>query len=249
MSRSISVLFLTLDRLSSIKLCFNSLSYLLDMPFILEWLILDNHSDSVTTNWLKQEFIYNKKVKIMFEPINHGVAGGRSILLEKAQGNTFLILDSDVFDPKHTFLHTLISLLEQDDIGIAGLHGANYLALPKGKLKAVWPVYGYVDAISGYCQMFDRRVYDAGCRLDMVFNPYSWEDADFCLQVRHKTGLRSYAANIAEDALVHSPGNTNAGTEEDRSRRWSYFSNKWWRQLDYWQSPRFAVNTPFVSQT
>src|SRR5271170_4820690 len=94
----ISVLFLTLNKPHIVQQCFNSLKYMHADKDILEWLILDNNSSDINLkHYLKNEFSDNRKVKVFFSDENLGVAGGRDFLMQKAQGQIFLILDSDVF--------------------------------------------------------------------------------------------------------------------------------------------------------
>lgn len=112
-------------------------------------------------------------------------------------------------------------------IGIVGAHGgivrsdwSSCYGLPHGTT-------GLCDWISGYCQMFSREVYDRGCVLDMQYNPFLLEDTDFCFQIRHNLGLRSFVLGAVSAAVQHKWGGTCAGTKEENKAKWQYFVSKW----------------------
>lgn len=221
----ISCLFLTKNRKATVERCMRSLEYLLRRDDILEWIILDNASTDDTAAWLYARYSTQPKVNVFLTKENTGVAGGRHFLMQQAQGTHFLILDSDVLDNKHLFLPVLIAGLETPDTGIVGLHGTN--------INAEWSwinsfkTAGFADGVSGFCQLFSRDVFDAGCELDQFYNPYWLEDTDFCLQIRHKLKLRSLIVNPGRDLLVHKWGKTCAGPDSHRKIRWEYFVKKW----------------------
>jgi GT2 family glycosyltransferase len=122
---SISMLFLTLDRPTKVHKCFHSLRYLLHNKDVKEWLILDNNSQQATRSYLEKFAKRSPKVKYYQSDTNLGVAGGRDYLMNRAQGDHFLVLDSDVIDKEKQFLPDLKRAMARPNTGIVGLHGAN----------------------------------------------------------------------------------------------------------------------------
>jgi GT2 family glycosyltransferase len=230
--RHISVLFLTKDKLKTIQRCFHSLEYMHNNQDILEWLILDNDSKNPEVkDWLKSNFKNKPKVKLFFADHNLGVAGGRNLLMHKAQGDTFLILDSDVRDDRKAFLPEMLKYLDKPEIGIVGLH-ASILRKDWTWTESLPITYtGFCDSVAGFCQLFKRSILEQGCRIDLNYNPYWLEDADFCMQVRHLTKLRPYSIGMYGRGLYHRWSRTCAGTDIDSQKRWQYFKNKWY---DIW---------------
>jgi glycosyltransferase involved in cell wall biosynthesis len=227
-TKSISVLFLTLNRLTKLQECFASLEWMHSCPDVLEWLILDNNStEPGLRDWLSTYAYKHRKVKLFLSDTNKGVAGGRDFLLSQSSGTTILSLDSDVIDKRHSFMDCLYTMSEQPEIGIVGLHGA-FIPPDWGWIHSTKSTYtGFCDAVTGYCQMFDRRVYELGCKFDQHYNPYWLEDTDFCMQIRYKLGLYAFVLGAGINGLIHEWGNTNAGAAMRRTVLWEYFKTKW----------------------
>ncbi len=226
--RKISMLFLTHNKADLTTRCFKSLDYTLERDDVLEWIIIDNAStDQYFLRWLSELSLEHKKIKLYGSKENLGVAGGRNRLMRLAQGDTFLSLDSDVLDKSRKFIPALATMLDQPGIGIVGLHGAFLLPNWKWVDSQSTKYSGYVEAVTGYCQMFNRSIYDDGCEYDEFYNPYWIEDTDFCFQIRYHFKLKPYVLGMGDSGLIHKWGQTNSGGDRERRKRWNYFVKKW----------------------
>ena len=222
MTPSISLLFLTMNRLGIVARCFRSLAPTLARGDV-EWLIVDNASTDGTATWLRALATrYPERVHVLLSAVNTGVAGGRQILLDHARGETLIILDSDVEARRADWLDRLITPLAIPDVWIAGPGGCfvvpdwtDYEAAPRGYV-------GEVDVCSGYCQAWKHEAFERGVQMDMAYNPRWHEDSDTCLQAR---ALGGRVWNTGDVGLFHLFSHTgDDGTSWDKQR---YLASKW----------------------
>lgn len=180
----ISLLFLTYNRRGIVARCFRSLAPTLHRSDV-EWVILDNASTDGTADWLLKMAARYPNVRLELSAKNHGVAGGRTRLLELAQGDTLAFLDSDIEARRPDWLDTLLAPLSNPAIGMTGAAG-HTLGERWQAIRVASDYTGKVDVLSGYCQAFRRDVLDRGVKIDTSFNHGGAEDDDFCLQVASK---------------------------------------------------------------
>jgi GT2 family glycosyltransferase len=190
----ISLLLMTYNRKGAAARCFRSLLPAIERPDV-ETLILDNASADgcqdymyAMVNWWRR----TAAVHLWLSAANMGVAGGRNFLMSKAQGDIFVILDSDVIAQDDGWLEQLIEPLNKPEVGIAGPAGHWIPVDPAGNWQWFQPVrpgyVGEVDTVSGYCQAFRRKVWDDGFRIDEYYNPYWHDDTQTCLAIK-ESGL------------------------------------------------------------
>lgn len=194
----ISLLFLTYNRLGIVARCFRSLAPTLHRNDV-EWVILDNASRDGTADWLLKMASRYPNVRLELSAQNLGVAGGRTRLLELAQGDVLVSLDSDVEARRADWLARLTDPLAMPEIGITGASG-HYITSDWQTRPALPSFSGAVDVLSGYCQAFRRDVLDRGVALDLSFNGGGAEDDDFCSQVASH-GLQVW--QVADVGLHH----------------------------------------------
>lgn len=176
-----SLLFLTYNRLGIVARCFRSLAPTLHRDDV-EWVILDNASSDGTADWLLKMARRYPNIRIELAAKNRGVSGGRTRLLELAQGDTLLFLDSDIEARQTDWLERLTAPLANLEIGICGAAG-HYLNSRWQTRPAPPHFEGQVDILSGYCQAFRRDVLERGVNIDLSFNFGGAEDDDFCSQI------------------------------------------------------------------
>lgn len=219
----ISFLFLTRNRLGVTARCFRSLADTLRREDV-EWRIVDNGSTDGTAEWLlRMAASYPGKVHVTLRADNTGVAGGRQILLDQAQGDTLVILDADIEARQAGWLERLIAPLADPAIGICG--PAGHWVTPDWLWYEPVPI-GYVgpsDVVSGYCQAFRRDVLDRGVAMDMTFNPYWHEDSDWCFQIA-ALGMTVWCTG--DIGLYHLYAGTGA-RGDDGAMKQRYFASKW----------------------
>jgi GT2 family glycosyltransferase len=222
---NISLLMLTYNRRPSVQRCFRSLAHTLERGDVREWLICDNASTDDTPGYLRHFLRDQPKVSCMFSSWNRGVAGGRDYLMRAARGDVLVLLDSDVIVTDCSFLDRLLDALNRPGVGIAGL-GAHII--PRGwtwPFEAVPGDYeGPADMVSGFCQAFRRSLLST-CALDLRYNPFFFEDTDFCLQAARQ-GWTVWSMASDRCGLRHDWGGSGALLGEFQ-RKYRYFVGKW----------------------
>lgn len=218
----ISFLMLTQNRKGVTARCLRSLAPTLARPDV-EWRILDNGSTDGTAAWLlRMAARYPGRVHVTLHADNTGVAGGRQELLDAAQGDTLVILDSDVEARRPDWLDRLLAPLADPTIGLCGPAG-HWITPGWAWYEPVERTYvGPVDTVSGYCQAFRRDVLDRGVRLDMAFNPFMIEDTDFTCQIA-ALGLQIWCTGNV--GLYHVYCGT--GDQSGAARKQAYLASKW----------------------
>lgn len=177
-----SICLLTYNRLGIVARCFRSLALTLQNPDV-EWRILDNASTDGTAQWLLKMAPQHKNVHVTLSAQNLGVAGGRALLFDQAQGDIIVSLDSDVEARNPQWLELLTKPLENIRVGIAG-QGGHFITSDWGLEAAPPNEPKEVDVLSGYCQAFRRKlITQYGVRLDAGYNYGGAEDDDFCAQI------------------------------------------------------------------
>jgi len=232
-SKKISVLMLTYNNLPEVKKCLKSLTGITKRKDVLEWIILDNGSTDGTAHFLKQFSKNQPKVNVIYSKINTGVAGGRKILLEKARGEILLLLDSDVIAQSKDFVTILLKALKKPGVGIVGCRALDFSIKNASFDKKELNYEGFADFVEGYCTLFDRKILQAGCEMDLYYSPYWAEDADFCLQIKEKTGLKAYAVSLEKTGLLHKNSKTNKGSRLDRKKKVLYLALKFSPKISF----------------
>jgi len=218
---TISLLFLTYNRRGIVARCFQSLASTLRDPAI-EWRILDNGSTDGTAEWLLIFAAQHDNVHVTLRADNTGVAGGRDMLFEQAQGDVIVSLDSDVEARRAGWLDRLLAPLDDPQVGLCGPGGhwitpgwRWYEPAPEGYT-------GDVDTVSGFCQVFRRDVLNQGVAMDLYFAPYWHEDSDLAMQIK-ALGYRVHCTGDVGLAHIYSgTGDDGRGHEKQ-----AYLASKW----------------------
>jgi hypothetical protein len=201
------------------------LAHTLARSDVVEWLVLDNASSDDTPGYLRDFMQDRPKVSCLLSTWNRGVAGGRDYLMRRARGDVLVLLDSDTVITRSDFLDRLLQALARPGVGVAGL-GAHFiprdLSWPFPAVRADYE--GPVDMVSGFCQAF-RRSLLATCSLDLRYNPFFFEDTDFCLQAA-ACGWTIWSIAADRCGLQHNWGGTG-GACSDLAERHKYFAAKW----------------------
>mgnify|MGYP000541270640 FL=1 len=207
--------------------CLSSLESTL-RRFNVELMALDNASNDGT-----QEFVADLPltlrsrlpVSVRLEAANLGVAVGRQLLANNADGDVFLFLDSDVQITDGGWLEQLLAPFEDDKVGVVGTAGSmvawadsanqqHTMFLPSGE--------GKCDVVSGWCMAVRAGLFQH-IAFDSEYGMFFEEDSDLCLQVR-ACGYDVVQANIL--GIEHQPG--NSGVEyANRSQTLERFRKKW----------------------
>lgn len=219
-----SICLLTYNRLGIVARCFRSLAPTLQRPDV-EWRILDNASTDGTAEWLLKLASNHNNVHVTLSAQNLGVAGGRALLFDQAQGDIIVSLDSDVEARNPQWLDCLTAPLQDISRGIAG-QGGHFITPQWGLLPAPPETPQEVDVLSGYCQAFRRKlITDYGVRVDTGYNYGGAEDDDFCAQI---AALRLKVWHTGSVGLHHIySGTWNLGGKSLYPQMRRRFYNKW----------------------
>lgn len=197
-----------------------------------ELMVLDNASTDGTAGFVADlPLVMRSRVptSVHHEEQNLGVAAGRQKLVESADGDILLFLDSDVVvaDVMETnWLKQLLAPFEDEAVGVVGTAGSQVMFATTANAQEtvfVPTLPGRCDVVSGWCMavraaLFQHVAFDVA-----TFSPRWEEDADLCLQVR---ALGYDVVMVTVDGIEHQPGNDGA---ELTNRRDSLrkFAQKW----------------------
>ena len=241
---SISLVFLThsssdSNRTDLLVRCLKTYVALLDSrDDIAEILIHDNAStDSRFLDYLST-IASNDKIHVTFCEENLGVAGGRDLLFKEVKGDLVFSLDSDssVTGDVDSFISNAKSILSDTQVGITGVCGSVIHSLDKPfdhtdiADDSCYEYLTEVSHISGCCQMFRRSILDE-VSIDLEYQPFWYEDTDFCFQLK-ELGYRVFKFNSGA-VFQHDWGGTGntlfPGIWEDKFK---YFRHKWLQKFN-----------------
>ena len=200
----VAVVVLNRDRRDDLLACLTALQASAGAP--IRTVVVDNGSSDGSIEAVERQF---PDVDLLAQGRNLGVAGGRNVGARhaaKAFAHEFILfLDNDTVvddrfiarlrdalkaDPKSVVacgkahLDSLGTQLMSAGIsanlytGVIGDRGAG--AQDQGQYDAPQ----HVDACGGFAMMIRRDVFWQFGGFDEIFNPYGWEDVDFCLRAR-----------------------------------------------------------------
>jgi GT2 family glycosyltransferase len=206
-----------------------------------EIILVDNGSKDGSREWLEQQ----PDVHLIKLPQNLGAPSARNIGLKRAKGRVILMCDNDVvFTPgwrKLLFSH----LGAWPDIGIVGpmsdhVSGVQKLELPElpvsgEEAKQVAAELAQKKAQHGYCSrlilffmLVRREVIDRIGGIDEAFNPWGFEDDDYCLRAR----IAGFQLRVARDCFIQHLGSqtaksANLNYQKLLLEKWVIYKNKW----------------------
>ncbi|HEX7042067.1 MAG TPA: glycosyltransferase family 2 protein [Patescibacteria group bacterium] len=113
MREKISAIIVTRDRRKELDECISSLYKSSLKPF--EVIVVDNHSETPVSSWLKKKF---PKVKIFRTDKNVGAAAGRNIGIVNAKGDYYLFMDDDAYAHKDMIEYMMEVFKKRNNAGV-----------------------------------------------------------------------------------------------------------------------------------
>lgn len=195
-----------------------------------EVVFVDNASSDGSAEAVAKQF---PNAQLVRSPVNHGAPGGRNLGYRYAKEHlmfqyAFFIDNDTVFEPG--CIGEMVRALEEDPTaGIAcpkAFRSVSSDILMSTGLKVsllTATIYDigsgdhdagqfnerrYVDACGGFAYMVRKDLMEKLVELDEDFNPYGWEDVDFCLRAA-RTGFRSLFVPSAR--MCHKGGKSGRG--------------------------------------
>ena len=218
----VAVIILNYNKKADSIACLESVFKLEYSPF--EVIFVDNASTDGSAGAVKEAF---PAVHVLQNQNNLGVAGGRNAGFHYATTmrafQYVLFLDNDTqVDPK-LLEHLVQAFLADPEAGITC--PKTYTEYPSSTLMSVGIVTNlytgiirdigsneldsgqydqarYVEACGGFGLLIRRDVFVGLGGFDERYNPYGWEDVDFCLRARRK----GYRTKYIPEALLYHKG-------------------------------------------
>ena len=242
MSGSISIVMLTYNNFEKFMRCMSSMFLLITDDRIKEFIILDNGSYQVE---LKQ-FLASldnqiKKFRVVYSDVNHGIATGRRLLYDMAEGDYIASFDSDVIilNPAG-FLEVFYKALNIDDMMLVGGGGGDHPYFPSMERENIInhdspekpDQLRFVHEVAGWFHGFKTSIlkrHGGFLEMDDQFTPFWGEDSDICVQIRLNGGK---CCIMGKGLLAHQWSSCDKKeTQITLEEQWIKFQNKWYTQF------------------
>jgi len=233
LKNTISIVFLTYNRLNTTIECLDSYLKILNSNLIEELLILDNNSDNETKEFLKIYEKNNKKIRIIYSDKNLGVCHGRIILFKEAKGDIICSLDSDAKLLNSSFFDYVSKKLYNEKYGIIGISGAYIDSWIFGDQRDISnddENEYYCHHISGCCQIFRKDLFNFGFELDENYGFFWCEDTDLSMQSLYLNKI-NYRIN-GNKYIKHEWGGSGKNYHDLFIKNWEYLKNKWHQKIN-----------------
>ncbi len=196
-----------------------------------EIIVLDNGSTDSTGELLEEMTQGQENLQVMHADHSLGDGSAKNILLKKAKGEVFILLDPSV-EIKGDFVKRIQDLLEDPEVGIAGLAGLrteDLLHFHDGEGES-----GHMDAMQGYCFALKRADLQKVGLMRESFRYYRNLDLDYSFQFKEQ-GFSVIADHTLPMELHDHRGWTalSEGERDELSRKnYGRFLKKWRGRTD-----------------
>ena len=252
----ISVVMLTWNNFEKFQRCSQSMFHMMLDDRVEEILILDNGSHEITLlNLLRKLNKQCKKFRVIFNPENLGVAGGRDLLFKEAKGDHIFSVDSDVTILNHdALINIYLDFVSHDDHWLLGGGGGNHPFFPSIDLRDVVNLPSqkeankltFIDEVAGWFTAFPSKILKQNggpIYMDTQFNPFWGEDSDFCYQIKE---LNKKCAIVGAGLIAHKW--SSCDKEENKSDMypmWKKLMGKWYGMKKYKDKFKFDFDDHF----
>ena len=196
------------------------LTALLNDPDIntFEILVVDNASDAETVAGLTAIGKNHQEVQLIFNNENSGFAAANNQMLERAQGEVLILLNSDTIPPPSSLSRLVTLLREQPALGMIGpmtnaagneqnipTTGDNPAALFQEGEEWCRHAKGSIlpsSCLGFFCVVMTRGTYLTIGPLDEGFGRGFYEDTDYCQRALDS----NIAMHIIEDVFIYHKG-------------------------------------------
>jgi GT2 family glycosyltransferase len=239
-----SIIIVTYNNVELTQLCVESIFRNTAYPNY-EIILVDNHSQDGTANYLRYLSRNYEQVKIILNPENKGFATANNQGLCLATGDYLVLLNNDTVVSKG-WLTSLIKHLQNPQVGLVGpvtnfvgneaKINVSYITLEQMESFAADYTQRHegeifdINMLAMYCVAMRRDIFEQVGPLDERFGVGMFEDDDYSFRVKQK----DYRVVCAEDTFIHHFGQAafKALLETGEYHRlWetnrSYFESKW----------------------
>lgn len=201
----ISVIVLCWNNLELTKACVASILEHTTRPF--ELILVDNGSTDGTPDWIRALEAQDARVRVLLNPTNRGVAGGRNDGIRASQGRFLAFFDNDSTVGAGWDTIMLSVLETRPRAGFVGRMGSAIFDYTQEGIREITLLTEQplrCDVVSGGATMIRREVFDEVGLLDEWSLGEFWhEDMEICLRAA-LAGWRSYAVRFPWLHATHS---------------------------------------------
>ena len=196
-----------------------------------EIIVIDNGSTDLAGELLEEMSRGQENLQVMHADHTLGDGSAKNILLKMARGEIFVLLDPSV-EIKGDFIKSIRDLLEDPEVGIAGLAGLrteDLLHFHDGEGES-----GQMDAMQGYCFALKREHLKTVGLMRESFRYYRNLDLDYSFQFKEQ-GLSIVADHTLPMELHEHRGWTalSEGERDELSKKnYGRFLKKWRGRTD-----------------
>ena len=242
MTGSISIVMLTYNNFEKFMRCMSSMFLLITDDRIKEFIVLDNGSYQVE---LKQFLAaldnQIKKFRVVYSDVNHGIATGRRLLYDMAEGDYIASFDSDIIilNPSG-FLEVFYKALDIEDMMLVGGGGGDHPYFPSMERENIInhdspekpDQLRFVHEVAGWFHGFKTSIlkkHGGFLEMDDQFSPFWGEDSDICVQIRLNGGK---CCIMGKGLLAHQWSSCDKKeTQLTLEEQWVKFQKKWYTKF------------------
>jgi GT2 family glycosyltransferase len=237
---SISIVMLTYNNYEKILRSMTSMFYFLTEPKIKEFIVLDNgshqHELKVFLRRLEEQV---SKFRVIWSDKNLGIAKGRKVLFDVAEGEYIASFDSDIviLNPP-LFLDVFYKALDIPGMMLVGGGGGDHTYFPSLERENIdnkespetHQELKIVEEVAGWFQGFKSSILTKNggkVEMDEQFTPFWAEDSDFCMQIRMLGGK---CCIMGKGVVAHQWSSCDKKkTQTTLEEMWNLFQDKWYK--------------------
>lgn len=236
---SISIVMLTYNNYEKFLRAMTSMFYFITDDRIKEFIFLDNGSHEIELKkFLRQLDSQISKVRVIFSDKNLGIAKGRKVLYDTAEGDYIASFDSDIIivNPG-LFIEIFYRALEIPDMMMVGGGGGDHPYFPSLEKENIINQESpegstdlrVVDELAGWFHGFKSSILTKNggkIEMDEQFSPFWAEDSDFCMQVKTLGGK---CCIMGKGVVAHQWSSCDKQkTQITLEVMWNKFRDKWY---------------------
>ena len=230
---------LTYNNYEKVLRSMTSMFYFITEPKIKEFIILDNgsyqHELKVFLRRLEEQV---SKFRVIWSDKNLGIAKGRKVLFDVAEGEYIASFDSDIIivNPP-LFLDVFYRSLEIPDMMLVGGGGGDHTFFPSLERENIdnkptpetHQELKLVEEVAGWFHGFKSKILTKNggkIEMDEQFSPFWAEDSDFCMQIRMIGGK---CCIMGKGVVAHQWSSCDKKkTQITLEDMWNKFQDKWY---------------------
>ncbi len=231
---------LTYNNYEKVLRSMTSMFYFLTEPKIKEFIILDNgshqHELKVFLRRLEEQV---RKFRVIWSDKNLGIAKGRKVLFDVAEGDYIASFDSDIIilNPP-LFLDVFYKTLDIPGMMLVGGGGGDHTYFPSLERENIdnkespetHQELKIVEEVAGWFHGFKSSILTKNggkVEMDEQFSPFWAEDSDFCMQIRMLGGK---CCIMGKGVVAHQWSSCDKKkTQITLEEMWNKFQDKWYK--------------------